>query len=41
MGMCTSSESQPEFWRGFMAGLSEATSAAVHICAHASNWETF
>lgn len=31
----TSSESLPEFWRGLMAGLSEATSAVTHICAHA------
>ena len=33
--MRTSSESLPEFWRGLMAGLSEATSAVTHICAHA------
>lgn len=33
--MHTSSESLPEFWRGLMEGLSEATSAVTHICAHA------
>ena len=33
--MHTSSESLPEFWRGLMAALSEATRAVTHICAHA------